>query len=499
MNTQHWSAHFDSDWFNIYNILLVNSGYPQDFYDHPAFTLFFLNSLVLKIYDFLDPNILFNIDTIHEKQNLDIYFEKIFYIARIINALVHCGCVFILNLILNKFSSDKFVNYLLILVLVCSNFFLENLFQIRPEIYSIFFFLLSFLLILKSLDGNYRFVLIFFSGFFIGLAYISKIQIIFFIFFLFFIFPYLSELIGRYNLRFEINFFENNKKKYNYFLAFYFLISLTYVGIEYFIIYNHPRYLGHQKIDLYGFLLFNLFYFIYLKILSNKNKTILNLNILSSITLFFGFITTVLFLISLNYLEIIRVNHNIYFKFLNPYYFLSNRTFDGSFFEILILFFNPKILFENIFFCFSIILLIPFANKIFKLRFFYLIISFGLLVLYIFSNNLRYFYLYEIYTFAVFAIIFALTKKKNLIKFRFLLIMTLLLLTNYNTFIKNNFVDYLQRTSMFKECKTDSWPLLKLYNGFDNWIPWTKKFSEKFYYKICLDTIKTIKTKENTR
>ena len=40
MFSQHWSSHFDTDWFNIYNILLLKSGYVQDYYDHPAFTLF---------------------------------------------------------------------------------------------------------------------------------------------------------------------------------------------------------------------------------------------------------------------------------------------------------------------------------------------------------------------------------------------------------------------------------------------------------------------------
>ena len=52
-NSQHWSAHFDSDWFNIYNILLLNSGYPQEFYDHPALSLYLISSTVLKFYDFL--------------------------------------------------------------------------------------------------------------------------------------------------------------------------------------------------------------------------------------------------------------------------------------------------------------------------------------------------------------------------------------------------------------------------------------------------------------
>ena len=82
MNSQHWSSHFDSDWFNIYNILLIKSGYVQDFYDHPAFTLFFINSIILQIYELLDSSLKFNI---HEIQMLKILTNilKIFFIRQI--------------------------------------------------------------------------------------------------------------------------------------------------------------------------------------------------------------------------------------------------------------------------------------------------------------------------------------------------------------------------------------------------------------------------------
>ena len=491
MISQHWSAHFDSDWFNIYNILLVKSGYKQSFYGHPAFPLYFINSIILRIYDLINSNLLFNIDYIENVENLDLYFEKIFYVARTINAIIHCLSIYFLYLILNKLKTEKWLNFLILLVFICSNFFLINLFQIRPEIYSIFFFLVSFLLILNSFDNDKKIILIFLAGFLSGLAYISKIQVIFFIFFIFFIFPFLSALINKKNLQYENNFLLNKKKLFNFSIVLYFFICVVYILIEYFIIYNHPRYIDHQKIDLYGFLLFNFLYFFYLKFLSKKNNYAFNVNVFIAIIFFLGFITTVLFLTCVNFLEISKVNHNIYFKFLNPYYFLNTRTIDGSLIETLALFFNPKLIINNVFFWFSIFLLIPFYKKLINLKYFYLLIALGLLILNIFANNLRYFYLYEIYTFIAFVTVLGFTNQNIISKFRYFIAITLLLITNHNTFYKNDFKKYFHRVSMFNECKTNEWPLLNRKNGgISYWTPWTPKFSEQFYYEICLDTIK---------
>ena len=64
LNSVPWFHHFDTDWFNAYNTLLILSGYPQEFIDHPALSLYIINSGILRIYDFFDPNISFNVDLI---------------------------------------------------------------------------------------------------------------------------------------------------------------------------------------------------------------------------------------------------------------------------------------------------------------------------------------------------------------------------------------------------------------------------------------------------
>ena len=484
MFSQHWSAHFDSDWFNIYNILLLKSGFKQDFYDHPAFTIFFINNLILRIYDYFDPNLFYSIEGAYQSENLNIFFEKIFYIARITNAFLHCGTILLLNKILNLLNKDKVINLIFLIVFIISDFYLINLFQIRPEIASVFFFLFSFYLILKNINQSLDYKTFLFSGFLIGLAFISKIQIIFFIFFIIFIIP-LAPFTSRKNI-------ENTNEKINQnifklLISIYLFICVSYIAILYFIIYNHPRYIDHQKIDLYGFLIFNLFYYFYIKFLSNNSENFFKIVISKYVLFFFGFLSSVLFLIFLNFTNLAPVNHNIYFKYLNPYYFLSNLGSDGTLINFSTSFLSIKLLIKNLFFILSLVLCIPFIKSILKKENFIVVICFGLVSLYVLSNNIRYFYLYEIYTFIAFAILFALTNKNRLSRYRYFVIIILLSSTIYSTFIKKNFLNYFNRESAFKNCDTLDWVLLKGEKGLDDWTHWTKKFDKNFYYKICKD------------
>ena len=482
MNSQHWSSHFDSDWFNIYNILLMKSGFVQDFYDHPAFTLFFINSIFLQIYEFFDNSINYNIQQIQNVINLDEYFEKIFIIGRLVNAIFHCATIYLLHLILIKFNISKLISILFIFSFVFSNFFLINLFQIRPEIISVFFVLLSFYFIIRF-NENKNFYLIFFSGLLMGLAFISKIQIFFFIFFFVLILPMMK-------------YFKNEKyfikKKIHFKLLFilYSLISLTYILLEILVIYNHERYVDHSKIDLYGFILFNFLFIFFLKFFLGSSNIEIKLNISYFIIFFLGFISTIILLFLIDIMKLAPVNHNIYFKFLNPYYFLSDRTPDDNFLNLLINFFKFEVILNNKYLLTSLILFFPYLYKINKKQSLSLLFSFGLLLATIFSNNLRYFELYEIYTFLAFLFFFIFLNKENFFKIKFLSISLLLILTVNNTFNINNFNKYFNRISYFENCNTSNWILLKNNNGLKEWLPWTKKFDENFYKRICFDVLK---------
>ena len=65
-----------------------------------------------------------------------------------------------------------------------------------------------------------------------------------------------------------------------------------------------------------------------------------------------------------------------------------------------------------------------------------------------------------------------------------------LIVTIHNTFYKKNFNNYFNRTSYFENCNTSDWILLQNKNGLKEWLPWTQKFDENFYKKICSDILK---------
>ena len=473
MQSQHWSSEWDPDWPHIYNILLMASGYEQDAYDHPAFTLFFFNANVLKVYDFFNPNINFNIDNIHNIKDLNIYFEKIFYIGRIVNSLFHCASIYLIHLLLTKFSSNKILNLLLIITLILSNYFLTNLFQIRPEIISVFFILFSFYMIIVTPENKSSFGF-FIAGFLIGFAFISKIQILHFIFFIILLIPLIKFLPTNHNK--VSNDILINEKKLKLFVYAYFSICLFYLYLEYMIIYNHPRYINYPKYDFYGFIIFNFIYFFYLKIFSD-NKIDLKKNIYRSFLFFFGILLTALFLVFIDFINFTSVNHNIYFKFLNPIYFLTNRVNLGTDISYLS-FLNMKIVFQNKFMILSILLFVPFLKEIFNLKNFYLVVSFGLLFFTVLSNNLRWFLIYDIYTFVAFFIIFIFTIRKNLFYYRLSILIICFILSVNESFLSDNFnKNYFNRSQFIKKCLDK--------NDLKTWMLWTKKYDAKIYERLC--------------
>ena len=486
-NSQHWSAHFDSDWFNIYNILLLNSGYQQEFYDHPALSLYLISSTVLKFYDFFNSNLNFQIDSINDVKNLDLYFAKIFSIARYINAIVHCLCVFFLYLILNKFRCEKIFNIMILFTLTFSNFFLINLFQIRPEIYSVLFFLISLFFLLHYFENNKKIYFLLLSGFCAGFAYISKIQILFFLGFLVLIIPHIPFILKKnYNDKFNTTVAHENIKFYNILFYSYLLMSLLYVLIEIFIIYEHPRYINHPKIDLYIFLIFNIFYFIYLKFLSANSYYSYKDNFSIYVIFLIGFLISIFFLIFVNWIDLFAINHNIYFKYLNPFYFLTTRA--PLDLETIKLFDLREFFLSRYIYILVFISILPFCRKILNRDYFFLLITAGLLILYIVSNFFRYFELYEIYSFTALILLFAVSKDNKVFKLRLTIILLIMLSNLYFTFIKNDFTNYFNRESVFKDCSTSNWFLLKGINGFKEWTPWTPKFNKKFYQRLCKDT-----------
>jgi hypothetical protein len=267
----------------------------------------------------------------------------------------------------------------------------------------------------------------------------------------------------------------------SFFIIIYLSILLVYILIEYFIIYQ-ARYIGKIKIDLYLYVSFNIFYFFYLKKFS-KNITQLKENIEKYLIFILGFLSIILVLIFLDFFEITKINNNIYYKFLNPIAILNQRTIDADYQNVLLKFFTNTNFFRPgySFLAFVFFLSILCFKKIFNLKNFYIIISIGLFLLYSFSHNLRYFELYEIYTYSAFIIFIFLSYDNNKMHLRNFILSILIIYNLYNTFLNNNFKENFHRANPMDTMICDELEGSILYSHR----AWTKRLDNEFFQKTC--------------
>ena len=101
LTSHHWTAQTDTDWFMMYNSLLLVSGYEQQFEEYPAFPIFLINSILIIFYNFFNSIDNFNVEGLKYIKNLDLYLGNIFIIHRITNSIVHCLTIYLIFKVTN--------------------------------------------------------------------------------------------------------------------------------------------------------------------------------------------------------------------------------------------------------------------------------------------------------------------------------------------------------------------------------------------------------------
>ena len=176
MHNQHWTAMLDQDIKIIYNSLLISSGIEQEYRDHPAYTTFMILGSLFKICSIFFDNFTFN-ETLGST-NIDKEFQKLFYIARIVNSFYIFLIVFLIYKILIELKISQSLSILASTLSLFFISFYELLFLLRSEAVSVLMFLISFYFLIKFLNYNKIFHIIL-TGFFFCLAMLAKIQVIF--------------------------------------------------------------------------------------------------------------------------------------------------------------------------------------------------------------------------------------------------------------------------------------------------------------------------------
>jgi hypothetical protein len=316
LSEQHWSSILDQDIIIIYNSLLVSSGIEQEFRDHPAYTTFTFLGVIFKFLSFFFEN--FTIQEVLNSDNIDKNLQNFFIIGRILNSVYLLLLTLVLLNILKNLNIKKNLSVLLIFLIVILQDTYELLFLIRSEVLSILMilFFLNFLIkFIKKKKINHLII----SGFFLCLAMLAKIQVIFLFFTFLISLPFLINYINssKQNIFYNKNYYILNIAFLFLFLASY-ILTQSIFDITFLSELNDERYYFAQNLDTTLLILFVIFYSFYINILTKKNLTKPYEIVIIISSILTGFILCVLFIIFLDIINLIPFNKSILTRLTNP-------------------------------------------------------------------------------------------------------------------------------------------------------------------------------------
>ncbi len=524
MHDQHWTAMLDQDIKIIYNSLLISSGFEQEYRDHPAYTTFMILGSIFKICSIFFDN--FTINETLGSTSIDKEFQKLFYIARIINSFYVFLIVFLTYKILIELKISQSLSILTTSLALFFLPFYELLFLLRSEIVSVLMFLFSFYFFIKFLN-NHKIFYIILTGLFFCLAMLAKIQVIFLYLSLMVAIPFLIKHLNS-SVKFNRLIKTNNLlglSKIVLFLSF-FLYILTQIILSKFFLneLNDPAFSLLHNEDLFLLLFFIAFYFIFIKLLSkyyliNSNQIIVSLGMIFS-----GFVLGLLFVLFLDVINIIPFHDLNLLRLTNPIKLMTNQTFEMRH-EVSILItikalfqsilgyydltgqfnenYNPKILnvdlkifFRGLHFVLLILLILFYSYKIKEKNSKYLsiVLLFGLLI-YNLIFILRETFGYNIFLFPFYIIIISiLLNKLNKKYFYYILPISLLIFMMENFHLSGTFKNMFNREpSVYDLCEVEKWKnsenYVKNYNS-QSYITlvedseiWIRVYTKRFYLK----------------
>ena len=330
MHNQHWTAMLDQDIKIIYNSLLISSGIEQEYRDHPAYTTFMILGSLFKICSIFFDNFTFN-ETLGST-NIDKEFQKLFYIARIVNSFYIFLIVFLIYKILIELKISQSLSILASTLSLFFISFYELLFLLRSEAVSVLMFLISFYFLIKFLNYNKIFHIIL-TGFFFCLAMLAKIQVIFL---------YLTVFLALPSLIYYLDSGNNLNKiiKKSRLLILNKIILI--LSVAFYIFYQNilaRNFLDELENPIFSFLhnedlvflsFLVLFYVVFIKLVSKNSLINFNQIIIVIGMILAGFILTLISVFLMDYLTLIPFHDLNLVRVLNPIKFMTQFTFEMS-------------------------------------------------------------------------------------------------------------------------------------------------------------------------
>ena len=499
----HWSAILDQDIMIIYNSLLLSSGIEQEYRDHPAYTTFFINGVLIKFFSFFNFGPVSNINDLINSTNPNELLQKLFLFCRNINVIINILLVFFLYKSLRKLKCDEINSILCCCILIVSGWYTESTFVLRNENLSIIFFLISFIFLIKFLE-NKNYFLIVIGGFFFGVAMLTKIQILFL--FIFFLFIYFIEIN---NNIYKEKIIKLTRRNDLILFIFYILFLSSYIILQ-LKLQTYERFEKVKYLDLILFLIFNLFLILMGLIKNRLNFYKIRLGIIILSLFFLGFLFSIFFPVLLDLIGLVELNYFILLRITNPFHYMAEfhmgdhielyenlnvgfayfynifliaiSKFDYNLFKILILFFLL---------IFSIRLDYKNHHNTFKKKSLIKLILFTSIIFIIFIMNLRGFiYYYETLVLVPYILSLVFFSKNCTKQFRVILNLSLILYFAYCNFFlqeKRKFpfnYYFSSKTSMHLICDPNK--IFYQDNSYKFFLQYYQnRFDEEFIIKLC--------------
>ena len=327
MHNQHWTAMLDQDIKMIYNSLLISSGYEQVYRDHPAYTTFLILGGIFKICSIFFDN--FTLQEVLSSNVIDEEFQKLFYISRIVNNFFIFLIIIFIYKVLQEFNISQSIALLAISFSVFFMSFYELLFLIRSEVVSILMFLISFYFLIRFFKTNNIFHILL-TGLFFGFSMLAKIQIIFLFLTTLIALPF---LINYFSASDRLNYLIQNSKLLGLSRIILILFILLFILIQTFLAkifldFNDQTFsLSHNE-DAFLFLFFVSLYLIFIKILSKYYSMNIKQIVVSIGLIISGFVLCLIFVLLLDFINIIPFHKLNLIKLSNPIKFMTMHAFE---------------------------------------------------------------------------------------------------------------------------------------------------------------------------
>ena len=522
MHDQHWTAMLDQDIKMIYNSLLISSGFEQAYRDHPAYTTFLILGGIFKICSIFFDN--FTIQEVLAADNIDKEFQKLFYIARVINGFYIFLVTFFIYKILIELKVSNFISILSTSLSLFFISFYELLFLVRSEIVSVLMFLISFYFLTKFLNRN-NIIYIILTGFFFCLSMLAKIQVIFLYFVILIALPFLIYYLDvskkLHHLIKKNKFLELSKIVIILFFGLYILSQLI-LSKNFLSELNDPAFSLLHNEDLILLLFFVSIYFLSIKLLSKYYLINSNLVVISIGMIITGFVICLLIVFLLDVTNIIPFHELNLLRLTNPIKFMTIHTFEMrhevsilitikaliqaalGFYDLSAQFneaYNPtilsidtKIFFRNLHLLLLLLLIIFSFFKIKDKNLIYLSIVFLLgtsiyYLIFLLRETTGYnIFLFPLYVITISILLNRLNKKYYFMMYSIFLLVFLLENFLLSSIYKNVFS---REPSVYKICNIEKWKnsvnyvknynnrsYIKLVGDVDIWI---KVYANKFY------------------